>query len=155
MIKEQPNFIIQMGDFCRPEPRNKVIMYIWNRFPGRKYHVLSNHDAEMGCTREQAVEFWKAEGKYYPVDQKHYHLIMLDGNDHNPAHRIPWQYERYISDEQLQWLEDDLDKTNLPVIVFCHQANEYAYPVVPSISSRRIMLTLDPIASDSATLSQT
>jgi 3',5'-cyclic AMP phosphodiesterase CpdA len=46
---------------------------------------------------------------------------VLDGNDRNPEHKTAWQYERFISAEQIQWLEDDLDKTHLPTIVFCHQ----------------------------------
>ena len=106
---------------CTPRAVPAQLMDVWNRFSGRKYHVLGNHDIELGCTKEQAVEFWKSEGKYYSLDQNGYHLVVLDGNDRNPEHKTPWQYERYISAEQIQWLEDDLDKTHLPTIVFCHQ----------------------------------
>jgi len=53
MIRQQPDFIIQMGDFCFPESRNRPLMDIWNRFSGRKYHVLGNHDIEMAARRSR------------------------------------------------------------------------------------------------------
>jgi len=121
MIEKKPDFIVQMGDFCRPEPQNKVIMDIWNKFPGNKYHVLGNHDAEHGFTKDQVMAFWNSKGKYYTFDQNGYHFVVMDGNDINPEHTTPWKYERYISAEQLAWLEQDLQKTSKPTIIFCHQ----------------------------------
>lgn len=124
MTRKKADFIIQLGDFCRPEPQNKVIMDIWNRFPNQKLHVIGNHDPENKFSREEVVKFWGAIGKYYSVDLNGYHLVVLDGNDPNPApaRKAPVQYERYVSEEQLDWLEDDLSKTSSPVIVFIHQS---------------------------------
>jgi predicted phosphodiesterase len=121
MQQKRPDFIIQMGDFCCPRDRNRPLMEIWNRFSGPRYHVIGNHDPENEFTREQVVDYWQAKGKYYSFDIKGFHCVVLDGNDHNPEHKPAWKYERFIGREQLQWLEADLDKTSLPVIVFCHQ----------------------------------
>lgn len=121
MEVQKPDFIIQLGDFCRPYDYNQVILNSWNRFGGPKYHVIGNHDMDGGFTRDQVVTFWKAIGKYYSFDRKEYHFVVLDGNEHNPSPDRPPGYARYISPEQMQWLEADLDKTTLPVIVFCHQ----------------------------------
>jgi predicted phosphodiesterase len=125
METQRPDFIIQMGDFCTPIPRNQVIVDTWERFPGPKYHVLGNHDTDGGFKREDAVAFWKAAGKYYSFDVKGYHFIVLDGNEHNPASDRAPGYARYIGDEQLQWLEGELDKTTKPVVIFCHQGLDY------------------------------
>lgn len=121
MNVQRPDFIIQLGDFCRPYDANRVILDIWNRFAGPRYHVIGNHDTDGGFTRDQVVSFWKAAGKYYSFDRKGYHFVILDGNEKNPSPDRPPGYARYISEEQLQWLDADLEKTVLPVIVFCHQ----------------------------------
>lgn len=121
MEVQKPDFIIQMGDFCRPYDYNRVILDIFNRFNGPRYHVIGNHDMDGGFTRDQVVAFWKAIGKYYSFDQKGYHFIVLDGNDHDPSPDRPSGYARFIGKEQMQWLEEDLEKTRLPVIIFLHQ----------------------------------
>lgn len=121
MAVQKPDFIIQMGDFCVPKPGNQVIMNIYNRFEGAGYHVIGNHDTDGGFTREQVVKFWNAIGRYYSFDKKGYHFVVLDGNDHDPSSERPAGYARFIGKEQTQWLEADLDKTTLPVIVFLHQ----------------------------------
>jgi len=121
MEERKPDFIIQLGDFCRPYNYNKVIMDLWKRFQGPRYHVIGNHDMDGGFTRKQVVDFWEVEGKYYSFDLNGYHLVILDGNDQDPRPERPEGYARYIGKEQLEWLETDLDQTDLPVIVFCHQ----------------------------------
>lgn len=122
MKELKPDFIIQLGDFCHPKIDNNELRQIWSEFNGNSYHVIGNHDHELtGITREDVVKFWDMPGKFYSSDIKGYHLVVLDGNDSNPAHDTPWRYERYISVRQLEWLSDDLANTNLPCIVCCHQ----------------------------------
>ncbi|GGK41880.1 MULTISPECIES: hypothetical protein [Flavobacteriaceae] len=36
------DFIIQLGDFCMAEGKNRAFLNIWKSFEGRKYHVLGN-----------------------------------------------------------------------------------------------------------------
>lgn len=118
----KPNFIVQLGDFCHPKEENNEIRQIWNEFDGKAFHTIGNHDhEEPGTTREDVVEFWGMPGKYYAIDIEGYHLIVLDGNDINPAHDTPSRYERYISVAQMEWLSQDLAQTTLPCIVCCHQ----------------------------------
>ena len=45
----------------------------------------------------------------------------MDGNDNDSTPERPTGYSRFIGEEQLNWLENDLEQTNLPVIVFSHQ----------------------------------
>ena len=118
---QELDFIIQLGDFCRPYEYNLEFLSIWNSYPGNKYHVLGNHDMDGGFTREQVVNYWGAPGRYYSFDCKNYHFIILDGNDPDPSPERPGGYARYIGKEQLHWLEQDLKGTSLPTIVFSHQ----------------------------------
>ncbi len=120
MKQLKPDFILQMGDFCTPKPANKTLMEVWNSFEGDKHHVIGNHDTDGGFTHDQVVDFWKARGKYYSFDLHSYHFVILNGNE-RPLNDTSKAYPRSILDEQYNWLQQDLDSTKLPVIVFCHQ----------------------------------
>ena len=85
MNKEKVDFILQLGDFCRPYGYNNSFMEIWNQFGDARHHVLGNHDMDGGFTREQTLEYWGAKSKYYSFDCGNFHFIVLDGNDKNPS----------------------------------------------------------------------
>lgn len=121
MQQERPDFILQLGDLCMPEEGNRPLMQIWRRFAGPKYHVLGNHDLERRYDRREVLNFWGGIAPYYSFDRGGYHFVVLDGNEINPAHPDTKEYPRYISEAQLHWLKEDLEKTALPTIVFCHQ----------------------------------
>ena len=117
-----PDFIIQMGDFCIPRSQNRPLMDLWNSYQGSKYHVIGNHDMDLGYSRDQTREFWKMDSRYYSFDKNGIHFVVLDGNDPNPE---PWTgYNRFIDKEQQAWLKEDLMRTKNPVIVFSHQSLE-------------------------------
>ena len=120
MNKTKPDFIMQMGDFCTPKPGNKPLMQVWEKFNGPKYHVIGNHDVDGGFNHQQVVEFWNAFGLYYSFDLKGYHFIVLNGNE-RPENDTSKGYPRSISETQYNWLADDLQKTKLPTLIFCHQ----------------------------------
>jgi predicted phosphodiesterase len=119
MNREKPGFIIQLGDFCRPYDYNKPFMDIWNSFNGPKYHVFGNHDNDGGFSDEDVIRFWNSPGRYYSFDCNGFHFVVLFGNEKRPHDEVKG-YPRNISLEQRQWLADDIDKTELPVIVFNH-----------------------------------
>ncbi|MCG8318556.1 MAG: metallophosphoesterase [Cytophagales bacterium] len=124
MKKRKPDFIIQMGDFALPRKRNQPFLDAWNEFEGPRYHVLGNHDMkDFGFTKEQTMDWWQMERRYYAFDQGDFHFIVLDGNEQNPE---PWTayYPRYIGSGQQEWLKKDLEKTSKPTIVFSHQSLE-------------------------------
>lgn len=123
MKKRKPDFIIQMGDFALPRKQNQPFLDIWNEFEGPGYHVLGNHDMrDFGFTKQQTMDWWKMEKRYYSFDHNGFHFIVLDGNEQNPE---PWTgYPRYIATEQREWLKNDLAKTTKPTIIFCHQSLE-------------------------------
>lgn len=123
MNKEQPDFIISLGDFCVPKPANQRLTAIWRQFKGKKHYVLGNHDTDGGFTKEQALAFWGAERPYYSFDDKGLHFVVLDGNEKDPQNKIAG-YPRTIGKQQLKWLKEDLRRTQLRTIIFCHQGLE-------------------------------
>lgn len=119
MKKEQPDFIIEMGDFATPDPRFAPFFAIWNSFQGDKYHVIGNHEMDGGYTREKTMAYLGMEKPYYSFDKKGFHFIVLDGNDKkNPEAK---GYTQFVADKQLNWLKRDLSATSFPVVIFSHQ----------------------------------
>ena len=138
--EEDLDFIIQLGDFCRPYDYNRNFMSIWNSYPGKKYHVLGNHDMDGGFTRDQVVKYWNALGKNYSFDSNGYHFIVLDGNDKDPSPDRPSGYARFIGEEQLNWLEYNLEGTKLPTIIFCHQGMDNDLGGIYNATESRLVL---------------
>lgn len=122
MNRDKVDFIIQLGDFCRPIAANDGFLEIWNTFDGPRYHVLGNHDMDGGSTRDQTVAYWDMPARYYAFNASGYRFIVLDGNDKTTPPQPG--YARYIGAEQQEWLRRDLAGTRLPTIIFSHQSLE-------------------------------
>jgi len=118
------DFIIQLGDFCRPYDYNLGFLEIWNKFPGEKHHVLGNHETDGGFKREESIKFLGSPSKYYSFDKNGFHFIILDGNDINSSADKASGYPRFIGDEQRKWLIDDLKSTKYQTFIFSHQSLE-------------------------------
>jgi len=122
VMKElQPDFIIQLGDFCRPYARNQDFLNLWNSFGGEKHHVLGNHDMDGGFSRDSTVAFYHSRGRYYSFEKKGFHFVILDGNDLNPSPDRAAGYAHYIGTEQQEWLKKDLGTAQFPSVIFSHQ----------------------------------
>ena len=121
--EEQVDFIIHLGDFCRPYKKNLPFLKIWEEFAGPRFHTLGNHDKDGGFKWKHVLKFWKMPLKYYSFDFVGWHFVVLDGNEIKPKNRTSG-YPRYISKAQSQWLYDDLKKTPFSCIIFSHQSLE-------------------------------
>jgi predicted phosphodiesterase len=121
--RERSDFILQMGDFCRPYEKNRSFLKTWGSFAGPRYHTLGNHDNDGGFAWQAVLDFWGVKDRYYSFDQGGWHFVVLDGNEKKPTKPAPG-YPRFIGAEQLAWLEADLRKTASPTLVFSHQSLE-------------------------------
>lgn len=128
--KENPDFIIQLGDLAHGSTTD-YILDVWNKFSGKSFHVLGNHDSD-NIPKDSVIKKQGMPSKYYSYDIKGVHFVVLDlnyiltGNEYNDFglgnnYRVQKENKNLISPEQLQWLEDDLAKTNKPTIIFSHQ----------------------------------
>ncbi|ULL16930.1 hypothetical protein DVH26_22300 [Paenibacillus sp. H1-7] len=136
MNEENVDFIIQLGDFCFPYPQNKPFVAQWERFTGPKYHVLGNHDMDK-CDKKTIMEYLGMERNYYSFDSGDYHFVVLDANylllegscvdyEHGNYHKHPDAISN-LTEEQLEWLREDLAATNKTTILFSHQNLESPY----------------------------
>jgi calcineurin-like phosphoesterase family protein len=112
------DFIVQLGDFCIPHPRNQAFMDVWRSWPGPSYHVLGNHDFDGGYRPEQVRAFYGMAAAYYRFEAAGVAFFVLDGNE--PGGKAKG-YKRYIGPAQLAWLESGLRATPGPKVVLVHQ----------------------------------
>lgn len=145
MKATRPDFILQLGDFCRPYEKNRGFLNIWEEFPGARYHVLGNHDADGGFTWPQVMKFWGMENPHYSFDRDGWHFVVLNGNEKNPAGSRG--YPRHIGETQLAWLAADIRATALPVILFCHQSLESDEESIDNREEVRAVLEKENAAS--------
>ena len=125
------DFIIQGGDFCHPTPEAKECIDLWNSYKGEKYHVLGNHDMDKG-SKQDAMDFFGMKNNYYSFDKGDFHFVVMDGNyimkdgnyeDYGHANFYIDQVNRsLVNPEQIEWLKQDLKKTDKQTIIISHQA---------------------------------
>lgn len=119
MKKENPDFIIELGDFSIPKPEYQKTYDIWNSFPGDKHHVIGNHEMDGGTSHDEALEYRGMSSGYYSFDKNGFHFVVLDCNDKaDPSKK---GYQQLIGPEQMTWLEKDLEQAQFPVVLFSHQ----------------------------------
>jgi predicted phosphodiesterase len=133
MKKQQVDFLVDMGDFCHPLPKNKAIVDFWNSYGIETYRMLGNHDMDHG-TKEEFMSFVGMDQRYYSFDKDNIHFIVLDPNNlFTGEEYIPYangnyfkhgDQRTYIDSVQLEWLKKDLKKTDKHCIVFAHQSFE-------------------------------
>jgi predicted phosphodiesterase len=126
MNENDIDFIVELGDFTQPQDYNASFLNIWNSFEGPSFHVLGNHDMDNDTgdryPRDHTVSYLDMPGRYYSFDMEGFHFIVLDGND--PKDPPQSGYARFIGTKQLEWLRQDLSRTETPVVVFSHQSIE-------------------------------
>ena len=126
MKNEDVDFIIELGDFMQPQDYNASFLNIWNSYEGPSFHVLGNHDMDNShgerFDRKYTVDHLGMPYRYYSFDMEGYHFIVLDGNDMKDPPQEG--YARYMGEEQLEWLKQDLAKAGSPVVIFSHQSIE-------------------------------
>lgn len=130
--ERKADFIIQLGDFIRPDETGRQLLDVWEGFKGPRYHVLGNHDCEHS-TKEEMMAFQGQIDKYYSFDCNGFHFIVLDTNyykfgkeyvDYGNSN-YHWDFPNcYISPEQLEWLKCDIDSTDKRCFVFTHATLE-------------------------------
>ena len=130
-VEEKPDFIIQLGDTLNgKQESNEKMLSVWNSYPGRKYHVLGNHELDH-ATKREIVDRQDMSDTHYSFDCGDYHFVVLDCNfiledgefvDYaNANYYIDKKYRDLINPEQVQWFRQDVMRTDKKVIVFSHE----------------------------------
>ena len=128
--EKKPDLLLQLGDFNYGKTSSKECMNLWNQFSGPRYHVLGNHDMDHHG-KKHMIEFWGMPHPYYSFDKGGVHFVVLDRNHlFREGKFIPYEkanfyvdgkYRGFADEKQLDWLKQDLSRTELPCVIFCHQ----------------------------------
>lgn len=129
-IEKEVDFIIQLGDFCH-KTKNQAFLDIWNTFQPPKYHVLGNHDMDLG-SKAEIMDKWEMPQSHYTFEAKGVRFLILDANflyqdgkfiDYNKANfYVDSTLRTYINEEQIEWFAGELEASDLPTIVISHQS---------------------------------
>lgn len=136
MNETNPDFVVQLGDFCVPEERNDSFMAAWNEFPGPRHHVIGNHDTDGGHNRDEVVEYYGMPARYYSLDHSGVHFVSLDGNDRGGT---SGGYPRFVADDQIRWLREDLASHDLPTVIMIHQPLDSSHGVDNRAAIRAVL----------------
>lgn len=128
---EKPDFIIQLGDLSNGKQQtNEKMLTVWNSYPGKRYHVLGNHDLDH-ASKEEIIKRQDMAGAFYSFDCGPFHFVVLDCNFlFKDGRYTDYNYGNYYIDklhrdlfnpEHLDWLKKDIAKTDKKVILFSHE----------------------------------
>ena len=143
MAAEKPAFIIESGDMVDtlaegtdPAQNLAEAEKIFTSFNGPAYHVLGNHEFD-NLTRDVFLASITNTGiakeqTYYSWDAGGVHFVVLDADytpqaphrpyDMNTPEDNFWTWkDTFVPPQEIEWLRQDLSKSNLPTVVFTHQ----------------------------------
>ncbi len=138
MNRKGVDFLIELGDFKdqdAPPQRESTIRYlqaierIFSEFNGMMFHVLGNHDMD-SISKPEFLSMVTDTGiqrhnGYYSFDVKGVHFVVLDANytgmgrDYDSGN-FDWR-DSNLPENELEWLDRDLELSTEPVVVFIHQ----------------------------------
>jgi hypothetical protein len=124
--KELPEFVVNLGDSIEDINDRSVdiesfkkAMSLLSPLQMPTYTLIGNHDVRT-LTQDEIAQMLGYEHMYQSFDHGGYHFVTLSfemtGNHTKDVADIAAE----VPKQQLQWLEDDLSKTNLPAVVFIH-----------------------------------
>ena len=112
--------IIQLGDFAYPNAKNADIINLFNQAHEHSLHVIGNHDTDSAHTKQMCLNFWGMPSPYYVQQIGEFTFLVLDGNElGSPTYQ--GGYPSYISSEQIDWLNEQLEIIEEPIIIISHQ----------------------------------
>ncbi|MDB4466863.1 metallophosphoesterase [Mariniblastus sp.] len=119
MKEENPDALIQLGDFAYPIKKNEVVSKAFEKAHAKTLHVLGNHEIDDGHSFDEVAKLWGMKGRYYTEHVNGLDLVVLDGNEKPENHQ--GGYPAHIGEEQLEWLAKQLKTLQGPILVICHQ----------------------------------
>ena len=154
--QEKTDFTIQVGDFVQCANKPAAVEYTkrYNTFSQPTYHVLGNHDGEVGGLAA-TFKLYNLEQPCYFFDRNGYRFIVGDTNYYlERGATVPTHYEYYnfakakqrgvvekgclIPDEQLEWIRKTVEESPFPCVFFSHMSIERRGSVVNAAEVRAV-----------------
>ena len=125
----KPDATLYLGDFVEDfNDHDKDIInlkYIWNEFQKINvplYACIGNHDLRSMSTRKEVEQILGYEHSTFSFDLSGLHIVILGtfvnnelGNEEGGIYKT-----QFISEDDMKWLKEDLEKTTLPTIICIH-----------------------------------
>lgn len=125
----KPDVCICLGDIIQDTLNHdddlKNMRFIWkklNKINVPFYTCIGNHDLKMMNSRKEVEEVLGYKNATFSKDIEGYHLILMStevrnelGHEHGGIFKT-----QYMSDEDIEWLKEDLKNNKLPAILFTH-----------------------------------
>lgn len=121
--------MINLGDLVKDfNDHHKDIVnlnYIWNKFKKIKepfYSCIGNHDLRSMSSRNEVERIMGYDHSTFSFDINGMHVILLGTYVNNELGTASGGIfkTQFISDEDIMWLKEDLNKNKLPTIVCIH-----------------------------------
>ena len=112
----EPDVVLELGDRLtdeNPETDHQNLLEmarVFKRLPYQRHHISGNHDLLPKSEQEAILETNLGS---HALQKQGWHLIFLETSNGTPAGTL--------SNETLDWLEKELGRSSLPVVVFSHQ----------------------------------
>lgn len=132
----KPDFIISLGDLCKPIGENKEIVLDKFKETGiTMYHTIGNHETD-ACHLDEALEFLSLKSPYYSFKYGEIKFIVLNSCYSSKDGQENVYYKRSYKDEnsiypiipkdEMEWLEKELSDGQ-KYIIFSHHSliNEF------------------------------
>jgi predicted phosphodiesterase len=150
--KDSLAYTIHLGDFIDKNIWSlDSILPTWNTLQSKKYHVLGNHDFDVGQTNKQKLlNKLNIKNRYYSFVENDWRFIVLDGNDLSFYGTLTKEKEQQtdslfnalkdknlpylkkwnggLSKVQINWIQSELNKAvkeKQKVAFYCH------FPIFP------------------------
>jgi predicted phosphodiesterase len=150
--KDSLAYTIHLGDFIDQKMSSlDSVLPTWKNLKSTSYHVLGNHDFDVGQTnKEKLIEKLNLKNRYYSFIKDDWRFIVLDGNDLSfygtttkekeqqtdslfnqlKDKNLPYlkKWNGGLSNKQLAWITSELEKAtqqNQKVGFYCH------FPIYP------------------------
>lgn len=150
--KDSLVYTIHLGDFIDQKMKSlDSVLPTWNTLKSKSYHVLGNHDFDVGETnKERIIKKLNLKNRYYSFIENDWRFIVLDGNDLSfygstskekkqqtdsifnvlKDKDLPYlkKWNGALSTAQIKWIKEELDKAvkeNQKVGFYCH------FPIYP------------------------
>ena len=125
----KPDVCIHLGDLIQDTENHdediKNIKYVWNLFQRFKvpfYTLLGNHDLKMMNSRKEIEKIFNYDSCTFSIDIDGYHLVFLctDVNEKFGIQNGGILRTQCVPKDDLEWLRRDLQKNDLPTLLFTH-----------------------------------
>lgn len=123
-VYEEPEFVVNLGDTIEDVKDLEGDTFYFKKaiklLSGLKmpaYFLIGNHDVKTNDSNTIA-KMLGYEKMYYSIDNSGYHFVATSF-EHVDS-ETPGEVDRIMTEEELEWLSQDLELTNKSTVVFTH-----------------------------------